>query len=388
MINANRRWVRVGHGAGASVRAAAVEATEAALDGPDPRLLVVFGPGGYSPEEIGEAVGETAGGVPFIGSSTSGHIGSGGTPDEGVLVVGIGGDVEVEASCATGLDQRPRDAGNEVGQALRHPSGSAQQLVLMFADNMTTDQQELVRGAYSAFGASVPVIGAVSGYGVANRYPAWQLYNGKVMEDAVVAASLFGDLPIGVSVRHGWRPAGDTMVTTGSAGNHVYTLDDQPALDVYLDRHHAPEGIEEDQLAFREFALTRPLAISRRGEVAVRHVVRAIPADGTLVCAAAIPRGAGVWLGTTDVEATLGATAQAMDEALADLGGAQAQGMLVFDCAGRRGVLDQAVLEEWELMRAGAGDVPVAGFYGNGEIARVRGANGYFNHTIVACALG
>jgi hypothetical protein len=165
-------------------------------------------------------------------------------------------------------------------------------------------------------------------------------------------------------------------------------LDDQPALDVYLDRHQAPEGIEDDLLAFRDFALTRPLAISRRGEVAVRHVIRAIPADGTLVCAAAIPRGAAVWLGTTGVEATMEAAGHAVDEALAHLGGAPAQGLLVFDCAGRRGVLNEAVHEEWELMRTRAGEVPIAGCYGNGEIARVRGANGYFNQTIVACALG
>jgi hypothetical protein len=357
------------------------------MDGPDPRLLIVFAPAGYPAEEIAEAVADVAGGVPFIGSSTTGHIGSAGPPDDGVVVVGLGGDVAVETACGTEVNRRPREVAAEVGQALHSPSGPDPRLVLMLTDNMATDQQELVRGAYSAFGAGVPLVGAVSGFGVEQTSP-WQLYHGKVVEDAVVAASLTGDLPIGISVKHGWQRAGAAMLATASADNHVYTLDDRPALEVYLERQVAPAGIEHDVLAFRDFALSRPLAIRRRGEVAIRHVIAAVPADGVLVCAAAIPRGAAVWLGTTDAESTLGAAQDALAEAVASLGGAPAQGLLVFDCSGRRGVLHDAVKDEWRRMRAGAGDVPIAGFYGNGEIARIRGANGYHNQTIVACAIG
>jgi hypothetical protein len=387
MINSHQRWLRVGHSDATTARAAAAAATELALDGPDPRLLFVFGPAEYPADEIAEAVGAVAAGVPFIGSSTTGHLGSGGRPDQGVVVVGLGGDVAVETACGTELNRRPREVGFEVGQALRHPSGSEQQLVLMFTDILATDQQELVRGAYAAVGAGVPMAGSVSGVGMAQTRT-WQLYNGKVLDDAVVAASLSGDLPIGVSVRHGWQRDGAAMLATASAENHVYTLDDRPALDVYRERHRAPAGIEEDEQAFRDYSLSRPLAIARRGDVAIRHVIGASPADGALVCAAAVPRGAAVWLATTDMESTLGAAEHAVRDAVAGLGGAPAKGLLVFDCAGRRAVLREAIREEWRRMLAGAGDVPIAGFYGNGEIARVRGAYGYHNQTIVACAVG
>jgi hypothetical protein len=393
MISSYQRWLRVGHsnatpadGRPEAGRAAAA-AAGIAMDGPDPRLLVVFAPAGYPAEEIAEAVGDVAGGVPFLGTSTTGHIGSGGPPDDGVVVVGLGGDVAVETTCGTEVNRRPREVGAEIGQALHAPAGPEPRLVLMLTDNLATDQQELIRGAYSAFGAGVPMVGAVSGYGV-EQTSAWQLYHGKVLQDAVVAASLTGDLPIGISVKHGWQRAGAAMLATASADNHVYTLDDRPALEVYLERLAAPAGIEHDMLAFRDYALSRPLAISRRGEVAIRHVIGAIPADGVLVCAAAIPRGATVWLGTTDAGSTLGAAEDAMAEAVASLGGAPAQGLLVFDCSGRRAVLLHGIKDEWRRMRAGAGDVPIAGFYGNGEIARIRGAYGYHNQTIVACAIG
>jgi small ligand-binding sensory domain FIST len=45
--------------------------------------------------------------------------------------------------------------------------------------------------------------------------------------------------------------------------------------------------------------------------------------------------------------------------------------MLAFDCGGRRGKLGANVPKELEAMKAVAGDVPIFGFYGSGEIGRV-----------------
>ena len=384
-----KRWVRVGHGAQEDAREAASTAARAALEGPDPKLLLVYGPAdGAPPREIADAIDEVAGGVPVIGCSATGHIGSGHRPDSGVLVIGIGGDIDVATAVGTDFNQRPRQVGEEVASALLPLPDRAHHLGLMLTDNLAGDQQELVRGVYSVFGATIPLVGAVAGNGVVPS-PSWQIYDGKVLQDAVVAARLSSDGPFGISIKHAWRCDGDGMIVTGSAGNQVYTLDDGPALDTFLTRHEAPAGIEYDQVAFGAFALSRPLAVSRRGEVAVRHVVRCDPEDRSLYCAAAMPKGAAVWLATTDAEGTLMATDLACAEALDALGDAPPQGMLVFDCAGRRGVLQyEGVKAEWFRMRDHAGGAPVAGFYGNGEIARVHGANGFHNQTIVACALG
>ena len=81
-------------------------------------------------------------------------------------------------------------------------------------------------------------------------------------------------------------------------------------------------------------------------------------------------------------------TADAFAEAVAALGEHRPRGLLVFDCAGRRAVLKAELADEYDRMRSHVGDAPVAGFYGNGEIARVHGALGFHNQTIVACALG
>jgi hypothetical protein len=161
------RWVRVGHDAQDDARRAATAAATAALDGPDPKLLVVYGPAdGDPPGDIADAIGDVAGGVPVIGCSATGHIGSGHRPDTGVLVMGLGGDIDVATAAGTDFNQRPRQVGEEVASALMPPPDRAHHLGLMLTDNLAGDQQEMVRGVYSVFGATIPLVGAVAGNGV------------------------------------------------------------------------------------------------------------------------------------------------------------------------------------------------------------------------------
>ena len=75
-------------------------------------------------------------------------------------------------------------------------------VLLLLGDGLAGDQREIVRGAHIMPGAAVP---------------------------------------LGIGVRHGWRKAGEPMLVTASDGNRIYTLDDQPALDMYLKRLGAEE---------------------------------------------------------------------------------------------------------------------------------------------------
>jgi len=219
----------------------------------------------------------------------------------------------------------------------------------MFTDSLAGDQQEMIRGAYGVLGATVPLVGGGAGNDPPSKSP-YQFHNGMILQESVVAATIGSDDPIGLSIRHGWRRSGDGMVVTGSAGNDVHTLDDRPALDVYLERHRAPEGIEDDPAALGEFAITRPLTVARRGDAAVRHVFGGDPVARTLTCAGSVPRGAAAWLASADIESTLAATEAACADAIGQLGDVPLLALLVFDCVGRRAVLgDEGLLAEWAV---------------------------------------
>jgi hypothetical protein len=216
----------------------------------------------------------------------------------------------------------------------------------------------------------------------------YQFYGARVLQDAVVAAYLSADSPFGIGIRHGWDRCGDPMTVTASNGNDLLSLDDRPALDVYLKALDAPDGIEEAPGAFAEFALTHPVAISRPGEDAVRHVLSADPVARSLTAGGGMPKGATAWLMTGDIHSTIAATDSACADAISQLGGVPLRALLVFDGAGRRTLLgNDGMVVERRTIAEHAGDAPVGGFYSFGEIARTTGLTGFHNQTIVTLAL-
>jgi hypothetical protein len=124
------------------------------------------------------------------------------------------------------------------------------------------------------------------------------------------------------------------------AVNH--SLNDQPALDVYLQRLGALDDAYRDPEAFTRFALTHPLGMSRRsGEDQVRFIDEA---DLRSAHSAASP------------------------------GSGRERS---FDCIARRGVLgNEGVRTEVERVARHAAGAPVAGLHTYREIARTKGVSG------------
>jgi hypothetical protein len=263
----------------------------------------------------------------------------------------------------------------------------AHSVILLLTDGLGGDQMEVVRGAYSVVGAEIPLVGGCAGDDLKMK-ATFQLFGDEARRDSVVAAAVSSDAPIGIGVQHGWRRVGEPMLVTASDGNRVQTLDDQPALDVYLRRLDAPASAHEDPEAFTRFALTHPLGLSRRTGEEVRFVAGADFADRSLACIAGVPQGGLAWIMEGDEHSVLEATDGACAEALAGLNGEPPLGLLAFDCIARRGVLgDPGIHREIERIAAFAGGAPVAGFYTYGEIARTTGMRGFHNQTLVVLAL-
>ena len=394
MAEAARRWTGTGRSSARSARVAGCQAAAAALDGrADAVLLVVFASDAYDGAELLAGVREAGGSTPVIGCSTSGEIGSDGPGDSGVVVMAVGGPgFSVSTAHARIGSGGLREAGAAVAAVAEDVRSRPHRALVLLSDGLAGDQEELVRGVYGVLGASVPMVGGCAGDDLRMERTT-QLHGDAdgdhVLTGAVVAAALGSDAPIGIGVSHGWRRVGEPMMVTGSSENRVLTLDDEPALDVYLQRLDAPAEAWTDPAAFTRFALTHPLGVSRRRGEHVRFVAEADFDARSLRCVANVPRGGLAWFMEGDEDSVLAATDDACTAALAPLDGQEPVGLLAFDCIARRGVLEGGGLSrETTRLAAIAGGAPVAGFYTYGEIARTGGAGGFHNQTLVVLALG
>jgi hypothetical protein len=382
------RWVGVGQAARSEPEPGA-RAAERALLRPDAKLLIVFCSDALDLEAVVHQIRERSGGVPLIGCSTAGEIATGGPGDASVVVTAIGGPgFSVATGLATGAAADLRAAGATAARCMTNTEPRAHQVMLLLTDGLAGDQQEIVRGAYQVLGAGVRLVGGSAGDDL-RMQRTFQFHDDQVLTDAVVAAGIASDGPLGIGVRHGWRKTGDPMLVTRSGGNRVYTFDDEPALDVYLERLGLAEHLP-DPARIATIAQTHPLGLSRRiGEEQIRFISGGDFEQRSLTCIAEVPQGGLVWIMEGDAASVLAATDAACGESLAALGGKAPLGMLAFDCIARRGVLgDDGIIKEISRVAALAGGAPVAGFYTYGEIARTQGMSGFHNQTLVVLSIG
>jgi hypothetical protein len=379
----------VGRSADADSRAAAAAAARDAMVGTDAKLFLVFSGIAHDLAAVQEGVEEVARDVPVIGCTTGGEIGPGGPADGSVTVAALGGTgFTVGTALAEHVTGRQREAGAEVATQATAGADGPYQVLLVLTDGLIRDQEAILRGCYSVLGASVPLFGGAAGDGW-RMTATYVLAEGKVHVDAVVAAMITSDAPLAVAVRHGWRPVGDAMLVTSGANGRVHTLNDRPAMDVYLDRLGAPPEAYQDPAAFVDFALPRPLGVQRRSGVRAHNLSTEVDIDGRSIGGgSAIDQGNLTWIMEGDRESILDAVDLACADARAGLGGQPPIGMLTFSCAATRAVIgDEGIRHEGTRLESAAAGTPFAGFYTYGEIARVGGIDGFHNQTLVVLAL-
>lgn len=383
------RWMGVGQATDDASELAGRTAAEAALLGRSAQLVIVFCSERYDLPALLSGVRSQSGDAQVIGCSTAGEIATAGASEAGVVVLALGGEgFSIQTALASGAASDLHGAGATAASCMAAIADRPYRILLLLTDGLAGDQQEVVRGAYSVAGASIPLVGGCAGDDLKMR-ATHQLYGDSVVSDAVIGAAIGSDAPLGIGVRHGWRRVGEPLLVTRSANNRVYELDDRPALDAYLERLGAPAEARLSPEAFTQFAQTHPLGLNRRsGEEQVRFVAGADFDDRSLGCIAEVPQGGLAWLMEGDADSVLAATDAACADALAALSGHPPLGLVAFDCIARKGVLGGlGVTDEVARVAHHANGAPVAGFYTYGEIARTQGVSGFHNQTLVVLAL-
>jgi hypothetical protein len=204
------RWFGVGSAEGAEPDAG-VRAAGEALVHDEAKLLVVFCSQSCDLPELLTQIRAASAGVPVIGCTTAGEIATSGPGEAGVVVAALGGEgFEIGTAAAGGASKDVRQAGARAARCLPARPDRPHRVLLLLTDGLSGDQQEVVRGAYGVLGAGVPLVGGCAGDDL-KMTRTFQLYDDHVLTDAVVAAGIASDAPLGIGVRHGWRRVGEPI---------------------------------------------------------------------------------------------------------------------------------------------------------------------------------
>ena len=385
MRSSSDRWFGTGHSTAADSAKAGAEAAAGALDGRAASAVFIFCSSTYDLPALVRAVRDEAGAGPVIVGGTSlGEISAAGPTEHAVAVAALGGEgFTVRARVADINALGARAAGAAVAEVMAEVE-SPHTVLMLLSDGHTAGPHEIVRGAYSVVGATVPLVGGYTGddrLSTAN----FQLHDTDVLSGHVVGVAIGSDAPMGIGIAHGWHRIEPPMIVTKSDGHRIHEFDGEPALDVLLRRCEV-DGTTAHEL-FEGGLRLRPLGLSRRSGEDIRCMTGGDDGDRSVFGTAEVPQGALVWLMESDYASMLAGTEVSIDEALAGLGGADPLGLLAFDCGGRKLHFGESgTREEVSTMRSALANVPFAGFYTMGEIARVRGAAGTHQLTLVTLA--
>ena len=329
----------------------------------------------------------------LIGCSTAGEITSQGPAKRSVVVVTIQSD-RMTATTGVGLrlDAASRQAGEEVSRAPGRTKRSDPHVFLMFPDGVLGNVAEAIRGVQMTLGTSFPIVGGAAGDDLLFRRT-YQYHRQTVYSNSVVGALLAGPIAVGIGARHGWRPLGKPRLVTRALANVVQELDGRTAVNLYEEYfRHGTEALRQENLARMTVIYPIGMPIAGEEEYLLRNVLKVTP-QGDLVYAGEIPEGSSVRLMMGSKEHALVAARRAAEQAMDGLGRKAPKLALVFSSVSRARLFGRNAGQEIRAIQEVIGPtVPVAGFYGYGELAplssaRYLGQTYYHNETLVVVTL-
>jgi len=366
----------------ADVREAAsqgVEEARASLGGLAPSFAVLFASAHFfgSARALVAAVAEETGQPPLIGC---------------VAEAVAGGAREVESEPAVSLwlaadlgpvetfameFVRTTSGGAYGGYRFGHdPAG----VHLMICDPFTFPAGNLLAHLNGQVPGAVVMGGLASGGHRQSRL----FLDGRVLSHGAVGAHL-PRAEVHPMVAQGCRPVGDPYTITRADGNLIFELGGRPPLARLQELAAALPAWERDLLArgaHLGIVINEYRAEPRQGDFLIRGIVGADPESGAIAVADEVRVGQAVQFHLRDARSADEDLRRTLQQECTALGGRRAAGALLFTCNGRGSRLFAEPDHDAGLLAKMLGDIPLAGFFCNGELGPVGGQN--FLHTFTA----
>lgn len=333
----------------------------------DPALLLVFGSVEHlSAAGFSETLRDSFPRAFLLGCSTAGEINPEGVADGSCTITALHFEHIRLTEGATRL------AGMEdsfaAGQRLgREIATAGLKAVLVFGPGVKINGSALVNGITSIIGPDIPITGGLAGDAAAFKRT-FTLGKAGVADDNVVAVGLSGEqLRFAHGSFGGWEAFGPARKVTRCAGNILYELDGEPALDIYkryLGKH--ARGLPASGLLF-PFAM---LGEDHNAIGLIRTILGVDETMGSLTLAGEISANGYLKLMHASTDKLVNGAEQAAEAAATMLEMANPGVAILVSCVGRKLVMGSRVDEEVEAVGAVFGNKALlTGFYSYGEIS-------------------
>lgn len=254
---------------------------------------------------------------------------------------------------------------------------------LIAGSNLNTDAEELLHGFEDILGKQVNVYGGMAGDDYAFKEQ-FVFTNGKASNNGIVAIAIDEDkISIKGRATHGWNAVGTEKIVTKSEGNHVYTIDNTPVLDLVI-KYGGLKNVTAENFAM-EHAITLPLQLQREsGDPVIRAGLVVDWNDRSYYCSGTVPQGSKVRFSIAPDFDVIEKVIKGCEE-LKATEMPEADALLLFSCAGRLLSMGPLISEEIEGVQK-VWDVPMAGMFSNAELARATNGN-LEMHGLTACCV-
>ena len=245
---------------------------------------------------------------------------------------------------------------------------------MLLGEPFTGDSEAVIQGLGRGYPGCVQIGGLASG---ADRPGGNRLFLGsECLTEGFAGVALTGNVVVDTVVAQGCRPIGQPMFVTRCRDNLLLEVDGRPPSEV-LSELYAEADARERALFQSSLFIGMQMHADKlelgRGDFLVRNLLGADPETGSLAVSVHLQETQVVQFqlrdgitASEDLEAHLGSYAEQDPRT-------EASGALLFSCLGRGRTMYGVANHDSDAFRRHLGDVPIAGFFCNGEIGPVEG---------------
>jgi len=263
--------------------------------------------------------------------------------------------------------------GNHAKSAFDNPA------VILVSGGVAIDGEKIILGIRDSMGREIPIFGGLAGDDLQwNSTYALSRY-GKT-KDGFTALIIDNDkIEVQGLATCGWEPIGNVHTITKAKDNVVYTINDQPALDVFLRHFGYFDNGELEGVPINTMSAQYPLQILRDGDYSVLRSPLFSTENKTLILGGGVKEGDKFRFSISPGFEVIDKTVEEYNYLKAEV--PEADLMILFSCKGRHAALGPLIEDEIEGI-AEKWDAPLIGLFTYGEIGNVKnGVCDFHNET-------